>query len=126
MRKVIVIDDESDVRRYLMTLLEDNDYRTYAAASSEEGFRQVKKEHPDLICLDIMMPQESGIGLYKKLKSDPECKSIPVLLISAISREKEFNFADFIADGALPDPVGYMEKPIKPENFIDTIKKIIG
>jgi twitching motility two-component system response regulator PilH len=125
-KKVIIVDDEPDVRTYLATLLEDNDYESFSASSSEEGFKFAKKEHPDLICLDIMMPSESGISLYKKLKSDEECKEIPVLLISAITRERDFVLEDYSLDSTLPEPVGFLEKPINPSTFLDKIKSIIG
>ena len=125
-KKVVIIDDEPDVRTYLTTLLEDNDYKTIAASSSEEGYRSIKKEHPDLICLDIMMPKESGISLYKKILSDEECKKIPVLLISAITRERDFVLEDFSLDSTLPEPVGFLEKPINPSTFLGKIKSIIG
>jgi CheY-like chemotaxis protein len=125
-KSIMIIDDEPDVRKYLTTLLEDNDYQTFAAASSEEGYNTIKKEHPDLICLDIMMPSESGISLYKRILSDETCKNIPVLLISAITRERDFVLKDFSLDSTLPDPIGFLEKPINPTTFINKIKSIVG
>ena len=88
-----------------------------------------RKQAPDLICLDIMMPKQSGITLYKDLKSDPELKSIPVVFVSAFNQVHDLNLPEYfrkmVAEN-IPEPKAYIEKPIKAGEFVETVISIIG
>ena len=70
-RKILVIDDEPDIVSFLTTLLQDHGYETCSAKDGEEGWKKVCGEHPDLICLDLLMPQKSGVKLYGQIRKDP-------------------------------------------------------
>ena len=82
-RTVLVIDDEPHVVAYLEMLLQDAGYRTISAANGRTGFERVLEERPDLVCLDITMPEESGIRFYKKLREKPEVAQIPMVVVAA-------------------------------------------
>ena len=86
---------------------------------------QLTKEiHPDLICLDIVMPNETGISFYIKLQQDKKMKNIPVILISGIIESEKFNFRSYVKDTTIPAPECYMEKPLDINNFISNVEKL--
>jgi CheY-like chemotaxis protein len=124
--KVLVIDDEADVVTYLVNILEDNGYTPYAAESAEKGMEMLGEIHPSLICLDIMMPKESGISMYSKLRRDPKYSDIPVLIISGFAAEKEFDFRELVPDTSVPAPQKYLEKPVDIKRFLESIRELIG
>ena len=88
-KKILIIDDERSVVTYLETLLEDNGYETVSAEDGRIGFEKAKSEKPDLVCLDITMPQESGIRFYRNLKDDPELGSTPVVVVTAVTGDAD-------------------------------------
>ena len=90
-----------------------------------------RKHRPDLICLDIMMPKRTGIALYEDFKSDPDLKAIPVIFVSAFSQVHDMKLPEYfhkvVSERAeIPDPEAYVEKPIKPTEFIDIVASVIG
>jgi CheY-like chemotaxis protein len=84
-RTVLVIDDEPHVVAYLEMLLQDAGYKTISAGDGKVGMEKAKQEMPDLICLDITMPEESGIRFYRKLRDDPELAHLPVVVVTAVT-----------------------------------------
>jgi CheY-like chemotaxis protein len=129
MKKVLIVEDEMDMRIFLTTLLETNGYKPIAAQNGEEGEIKVISDKPDLILLDVMMPKEGGIQLYRKLKSDPSLSLIPVVIISAIAK-KTFLHSQKMLNTArgqtLPDPEGYIEKPPEAEEVLREIQRIFS
>ena len=69
-KKVLIVDDDADIRTFVVTVLEEHGYDPLIAKNGEEGMELVKKEKPDLVVLDILMPKQSGIKMYRELKSD--------------------------------------------------------
>ena len=125
-KKILIVDDEPDVVAYLTAVLESNGYRSYSASDIKTAMEVVKKIHPDLICLDIVMPKETGISFYIKLQKENEFKSIPVMIISGIIESEKFNFRSYVKDESIPSPACYMEKPIDIKNFIWNIEQMTG
>ena len=125
-RKVLIIDDEPDVVKYLTEILKDNDYTTYSADVVELGMEILEKIKPDLVCLDIMMPKESGISMYVKIRKDERFKHIPVLIISGVVQENEFDFRSYVPDKSIPPPDYFFEKPISIARFMKIVDKFIS
>lgn len=126
-RKILVIDDEPDIVSFLTTLLQDHGYETFSAKDGEEGWEKVRGEHPDLICLDLLMPQKSGVKLYGQIRKDPALRHIPVIMITGFGPPEYpgIDFKHFIhRRSAVPPPDGYLEKPINPDALIETIAAI--
>ena len=126
-RKILVIDDEPDIIVFLTTLLKDHGYETCSAKDGEEGWEKIRKEQPDLICLDLLMPQKSGVKLYGQIRKDPTLKSIPVIMITGFGPPEYpgIDFKRFIHHrSAVPPPDGYLEKPIDPNELLETIAAI--
>jgi twitching motility two-component system response regulator PilH len=128
-KKVLVVDDDPDVRLFSVSVLEENGYIPLEATNGDEGLKIIKKEMPDLLILDVLMPRQSGVRLYRELKTSRSLKNIPVVVLSGIA-EKSFlrsqkALTEFGGE-SVPEPEGYLEKPVKAELLADTIKKVIG
>lgn len=125
-KKVLIIDDEQDIVTYLMMVLEENGHVAYSADNVKRGLRMLEEVKPDLVCLDIMMPKESGISMYMRMKADKRYADIPVLIISGVEQEREFDFRIHVPDRAIPPPQQYLEKPIDVERFLRLVRRLVG
>jgi CheY-like chemotaxis protein len=128
-KKVVLVDDEEDIVLYLQTALEDAGLTALTASNASDGLRLIRVETPDLVCLDILMPGESGMSLYQKLRSDPALENIPVLITSGFNLSKELGDIDYrlLPDGTrVPEPEGIIEKPLTAEQFITAVNSLIG
>ncbi|MEW6757728.1 MAG: response regulator [Acidobacteriota bacterium] len=122
-KRILVVDDEPDVVTYLSTVLKDAGYETLEAANGEEALAQVAAGKPDLITLDITMPEMTGVRTYRTLKEDAVLKKIPVIIVTGVSHE----FRQFISTRTqVPAPEGYLEKPVKPEELVAEVKRLVG
>jgi len=127
-KKIMIIDDEPDIRIYLMTALEDRGYETCTIEDNEPILKAVLAKEPDLIVLDIMMPQRSGISMYKELRRTVALKNIPIALISGMSEAKDFmeeGFEKLINDNTIPPPDGFVEKPVKLPALMELVKQLL-
>ncbi len=122
---ILVVDDEPDVARYLAAVLEANGYQTRVVHSAESAVAAIRTQPPDLVCLDVMMPKKSGIAMYRELREDAETSTIPVLFISGAEQEEKFDFRAFLPDESVPEPDGYLEKPIDIERFLAKVRQLI-
>jgi len=119
-KKILIVDDEEDIRTYLSTLLGDQGYETLLAKDGEEALKQVEAVGPDLITLDISMPEKSGIKFYREMKANDRWRQVPIIIITGISED----FKKFISTRhQVPPPEGYLSKPINPEEILELVKK---
>jgi CheY-like chemotaxis protein len=122
-KKVLVVDDEDDILTYLTTLLEDNGYDTMIARDGEQALAKVQDDRPDLITLDISMPERSGVGFYRDLKKSEEWNSIPVLMITGVTG----GFDKYIQSRRqVPPPEGFLAKPIDKDKFLELVAELTG
>ncbi|UCD79739.1 MAG: response regulator [Desulfobacterales bacterium] len=128
-KKILIVDDELDVRIYVSTLFETSGYEPIAARNGREGIQKVKEKSPDLIILDVMMPQAGGVTMYRDLKADPQLKDIPVIMLTGVG-EKSFShylkMLKFKMKDPVPQPNAYMEKPLDHERLVQLVREIIG
>jgi CheY-like chemotaxis protein len=115
-KKILVIDDEPHLVKYLTIFLQDCGYETCSAADGEEAFEVLKREKPDLVTLDLQMPNETGTRFYRNMTKDKEFKDTPVIVISGIPGRHL----------AVSKPVAVFEKPIDREALLFAIKKTLG
>ena len=128
-KKIMIIDDEPDIRMYLEAALEDGGYQTCETAEDKTIFEVAAEEKPDLIVLDIMMPRRSGVSVYKEIRSDETFRNIPVVIISGMLVVKdsiEEEFRKLIGEETIPLPEGFIEKPIKLPVFMELVKRLAG
>ena len=131
-RRVLVVDDEMHLRLYIAAVFETGGYAIMTARDGEEGFRKAKEWKPDLVSLDLMMPNEGGIRLFQRLKADAELKGTGVLVVSAIAGEAFQHTLSLVrtglagqGGGTLPDVDGYVEKPPSPEALLSQAAHIL-
>ncbi|MFH1136873.1 MAG: response regulator [Pseudomonadota bacterium] len=115
-KKIFIIDDDPNIVRYLETLFQDNGYETCSASDGAEAMAVLKTEKPDLVTLDLEMPQEWGPHFFRRLSKDPEHKDLPVIVISGVSRPEL----------AIKKVVAVIKKPFDREELLSVIKKTIG
>jgi CheY-like chemotaxis protein len=127
-KKILIIDDEPDVLVFLGTLLKKNGYEVCEACNGEEGMRKVAEEKPDLVCLDLLMPEKTGIKMYREMRKDAALKSVPVIMVTGFSTPMigYMEFKKFIHERSIPAPEGYIEKPINKEEFLKAVKEVVG
>ena len=92
-KNILIVDDDPDVVLFLSTVLKDHGYITVDASNGREGLERAKSDHPDLILLDLMMPQKSGIALLSDLRKDDALKEIPVIMVTGVSGETGIDVA---------------------------------
>lgn len=127
-KKVLVVDDDADVRTFVTTVIETHGYTPLVATNGEEAMARIKENKPDLIILDVLMPRESGIRMYRHLKTDVALKSIPVIILSGIAKRtflrSQAALAEFGGE-SVPEPEAYLEKPAEPEELAQAINKVL-
>ncbi|WP_045221424.1 response regulator [Desulfonatronum thioautotrophicum] len=83
-KKILIVDDDPDILDYLSELFQDNGYQTATAANGVEGLDKVRAEKPDLITLDMDMPEKGGTNFYAGLRKDQAIRDIPVIVVSGV------------------------------------------
>jgi CheY-like chemotaxis protein len=125
-KKVLVVDDDPDVRSFVVTVLEENQYTPLVACDGVEGLEMIRKETPDLVIVDVLMPRGSGIRLYRQLKTDDTLKDIPVVMFTGIALRsflKSQKALEEFKGEQVPEPDIYLEKPVEPQELVDAIRK---
>ena len=128
-KKILVVDDDPDVRMFNTTVVEEGGYTPIEAANGEEGLKILKKEKPDLVILDVLMPKQSGIRLYRELKTSRALRKIPVVMLSGIAKRTFLRSQKALTEFGgeeVPEPEVYLEKPVEPEELAETIQSILG
>jgi CheY-like chemotaxis protein len=128
-KKVLVVDDDPDVRLFSVTVLEEHGYTALEAEDGESGLKMIKAEKPDLIILDVLMPRQSGVRLYRELKTSKTLKDVKVIILSGIAKKTFLRSQKALTEfgGAeIPEPEIYLEKPVEPDELADVIKKVLG
>ncbi|MGD2185685.1 MAG: response regulator [Desulfobacterales bacterium] len=128
-QKVLVVDDDADVRLFSVTVLEENGYTPLEAEDGESGLKMIKEEKPDLVILDVLMPRQSGVRLYRELKTAKALKDVKVIILSGIAKKTFLRSQKALTEfgGAeIPEPEIYLEKPVEPDELADVIKKVLG
>jgi CheY-like chemotaxis protein len=128
-KKILIVDDEPAVVSYLEMLLHDSGYETRSASNGQEAIEMVRREKPDLVTLDISMPESSGTRFYKEIKTDSNLASIPVVIVTAVTGYggDKYGYQKFISHSRLvPPPDGFFPKPIERKEFLETIQKLLA
>lgn len=121
-KKVLVIDDEPDVVTYFSTILQDHGMTTCAAANGAAGLDMARAENPDLITLDIAMPEQAGMKTLRQLQEDPALSRIPVVIITGVSQELKIFLRK---TRQVQQPAGYLSKPISERDLVTTLLEIL-
>jgi twitching motility two-component system response regulator PilH len=120
-KKVLVVEDSPTIMEIECGILESAGFETIRAEDGIEGIQKTREEKPDLILLDIKLPDMDGYQVCRLLRSDESSKSIPVVMATASQVEKKDEFWGMEAGAD-----AYLVKPFEPEELIETVGKLLG
>ena len=122
-KKILIIDDDADTRTFLELLLSENGYLPTTAHNAEDGLVKAKEYRPDLITLDIIMPNQTGVKFYRQLHKDDKLSKIPVIILSGVTSYKDLFGRDH---ATMPKPFAFVEKPINKAELLTKIREALG
>ena len=124
-KTILVIDDDEDIRLALQTLLESKGYGVETAAAKEEGLEKFKSLRPDLAILDVMMATwQDGFEMAREIKSEPEFKDIPILMLTGVKDKSGIDFKSTAGDPTWLPVDGFLDKPVDAEVLIAEVEKL--
>ncbi len=122
--KILLVDDDPDFVEATRIVLESAPYDVTVAYNGDEALQKVSEVNPDLIILDIIMPEQDGFKVCEALKSDPELSKIPVIMLTSLSqRMGETAFS--VTDGMMLEAEDYVDKPITPDQLLKRVAKFL-
>jgi len=119
-RKILVVDDEEDVRTFLITVFEDAGAEVLSASSGDEAIAIAREHQPDLISLDLSMPGKDGVETFVELRRTAETEEIPVCVVTGHPE-----FRQVIYDRPVPPPEGYLGKPVDEDKLVAYVHHIL-
>ncbi len=120
-KRILCIEDEPEMIDLIKVILEKKGFEVRGAVGGKEGLEKARAEKPDLILLDLMMPEMDGWEVYRQLKSDEELKDIPVIVVTARSQS-----IDKILGLHIARVDDYITKPFGPSELVESIKRVLG
>ena len=119
-KKILVIDDEPELRMMIRTRLEANGYEVSEAEDGAIGLQKARNTKPDLIILDIMMPKMDGYKVARLLKFDERYRNIPIIMLTVRSQKSDQETGKAVGGDA------YLTKPYKPEEMLETVARLLS
>jgi two-component system alkaline phosphatase synthesis response regulator PhoP len=124
-KKILIVDDDPDLVEAVTMILESKHYDVAAAYGGVEGLQKAKTENPDLIVLDVMMPDKDGYAVCKELTADPKWSKIPILLLTAVvSKIPTTRYTQQM--GMETEADDYIDKPVEPEVLVKRIETLLS
>jgi CheY-like chemotaxis protein len=125
--KIVVVDDDQDIRDSLEAILGGRDYEVSTAADKTEGLKTIRAERPDLAILDVMMTSwQDGFEIARELKKDPEFKDMPILMLTGVKEKTGIDFKATAGDPTWCPVDGFLEKPIEPDILLAEVEKLLA
>jgi two-component system alkaline phosphatase synthesis response regulator PhoP len=122
--KILLIDDDPDFVESTKLVLESKPYEVITASNGNEGLAKARKEKPDLIILDIIMPSKDGFNAAEDLKKDLELKKIPVIMLTSFA-ENVGQTTLSVSQGLTLDTEDYIDKPVAPQELLRRVEKLL-
>ena len=119
-RRVLIVDDEPNIVTSLEFLMRGGDYEVRVALNGAEALRLADSFRPDVILLDVMMPQRSGFEVCQKIRENPVLRDVKIIMLTAKGRETE------VAKGLALGADAYITKPFATRELLDTVKRLLG
>ena len=122
--KIMVVEDNIDEAKLIKMILEPEGYEVVTALNGKEAKEKMKKEKPDFLILDVMMPEMDGFTFCSWVRSNKDYKDLPVILLTGVA--ERIRDSKYPLNGVLrADADDYLEKPLKPEVLLDTIARLL-
>ncbi len=119
MAKIVIAEDERDIRDLITFTLQFAGHEVIATSNGAEAVEAVKREKPDLVLMDVRMPRMTGYEACRRLKADPETAHIPVVFLSAKGQESE------VREGLEAGAVAYILKPFSPDELTRRVTELL-
>ena len=126
MLKILVIDDDKDLQDIMSLVLEENGFSVVSAYGPEEGLQMVRSEKPDLIILDVLMPDNfEGFDVARTIREDLNLRELPIILLTAVHVEKKVPYRFAPHEEYLPVDY-FFDKPVQPEVLVAKVKELLN
>ena len=119
-KKILIADDEPNIVAAVEFLLQRNGYEVYVARNGEEALKLVEATHPDLVLLDVMMPQKSGYEVCMRIRERADWRDIKIIMLSAKGRDAE------VSKGLSMGADAYLTKPFSTRELTEKIKELLS
>lgn len=126
MAKILIIDDDPDLIESIRVVLTSKEHEVVSALGGEEGLEAINQGKPDLVILDVMMPEMDGFEVARKMKRDSATKKIPILMLTAIKEKMGLDFKKEAGDEEWLPVDDYCEKPLDQQNLINKVEKMLN
>lgn len=124
-QKILIVDDDPDLVEAVSIILESKGYEVVAAYDGVEGLKRARSENPDLIVLDVMMPNKDGYEVCKELKADEKYRAIPILLLTAVVENiPSSKYTQQM--GMETEADDYVDKPVEPDELVKRVEALIA
>lgn len=120
-KRVVCIEDEPEMIDLVRLILGRKGFMVIGANGGVEGLETVRREHPDLVLLDLMMPDMDGWEVYQQMKAEPDLKGIPVVVVTAKAQS-----IDKVLGLHIAKVDDYITKPFGPQELLESVEKILG
>jgi DNA-binding response OmpR family regulator len=125
MKKVLLVDDDVDFCEATKLLLESKGFDVVLAYGGREGLEKTRTEKPDLVILDVMMPEMNGYDVCVVLKADPEMKKIPTILLTAVDQEIfRTHYTQHM--GLMTEADDYIAKPVESTELVKRVEELLN
>lgn len=125
-KKILIIEDDEDTRLFLKNILDADGYKTIGVRDGTDGLTKVWDVKPDLVIIDAMLPEESGIHLYRQMRLDSSLKKIPVIMMATLDkrtlRRAHRLGATFASRPWLAEPDAYLSKPPEADELLSLVR----
>ncbi len=118
-KKVLIVEDEKDIQQLVKLYLDKEGFRTYVAGTGTEALQRIKSDRPDLLILDLMLPEIDGIEVCKRVRGAPETATLPIIMLTAKAEE-----ADTVV-GLELGADDYVTKPFSPKSLVARVKALL-
>jgi len=121
LRKVVCVEDELEMIELVKLILDRTKFEVTGAVGGHEGLEKIAQIKPDLVLLDLMMPEMDGWEVYQKMKASEEMRNIPVIVVTAKAQSIDRVLGLHIA--RVDD---YITKPFGPQELLDSVERVLG
>ncbi|MDX1933287.1 MAG: response regulator [Capsulimonadales bacterium] len=120
MPRILAVDDEPNIMRLICVTLERRGYQVESAATGTQALDRIRKNRPDLLVSDVMMPEMDGFELVRTLRSDPDLTDLPIIMLTARGQDKD------IMEGFRRGADMYLTKPFNPVELLSFVDRLLA
>jgi len=122
---ILIIDDDQDILEALRIILEGESYKVRVALDGQQGLKAIEEEKPDLIILDLLLPGKDGVSVCGSLKTRPEYRNIPVIVLTALTKKMGDKIFTQREEKVLREVDGYLDKPVNPQELLIKVRELL-